>query len=248
MTPRWLALLLVAPALGCVNEDDIIADLVTQYCQTRWQSCSCESPGVTEIQCESMLKREGEAAQAEAQEAGLTFDKDCAKRKLERFEPICDVPLGQTNDECYPGICSLYHGDVGAGGACTETETGTWSTCAQGLVCDIMNVDGNGTCVDPCAGRRRGDPCGGDVNIDCLGDLVCTAEGACGDAPKIGESCGAQCTRGASCDLETRRCVASGRTGDPCPEGNNQCGDGYRCVDEACAVDEALVCLIREPL
>jgi len=246
MNPRWLAVLLCAPMLGCVNEDDIIADLVTQYCQTRWQTCSCQSPGVTEIQCESMLKREGEEAQVEAQEAGLTFDKDCAKRKLERFEPICDVPLGQTDAQCYPGICSLYHGDAAAGEACTEA--GAWSTCAQGLVCDPVDIEGNGTCADPCASRRRGDPCGSGSTRDCLGDLVCTAERVCGDAPKIGEACAGACTRGASCDYETNLCVASGRPGDPCPEGSNQCGDGYRCIGETCAPNEALVCLIREPL
>ena len=82
MTSRWLAVLLCAPMLGCLDEDDIVKDLVEQYCQTRWQNCGCESPGVTEIQCVSMLEREGKEAQDEAQDAGLTFDKDCAKSKL----------------------------------------------------------------------------------------------------------------------------------------------------------------------
>ncbi len=239
MTARWLLAPLGALLLGCVNENNIIDDLVLQYCETRWITCGCDGPDINQTRCESSETRMGGEAQTMAQQAGLTFDRKCARRWLERTEPVCTPYVGSGNPtQCYPDHCSIYHGTVLLQQPCMSF--GEWSNCAQGFICGIQ-----GRCEDPCAGQRRGDQCfHGDYTSGCLGDMVCTADHVCGDAPAIGEPCHQMCARGAIC--EDNACVAGGSLDDPC-DFDSDCGNGYHCTGGTCSVGPFGVCMVDLP-
>lgn len=229
---------------ACVSENKLVDRFVEDYCEARW-SCGCDSPGLTQVHCESTLPVEGEEAQAAAQEAGLEYDRTCARAWLDAIDDSCAVqPVPRDtsfDDERRCGDpCPPYHGSKGKGEPCREI--GPWSDCGRGLRCGVLDV-----CEDPCDGVREGDVCDhGDYTSDCTSGLVCGVDGTCGRPPALGEACRQECAPGAMCDYQQNLCVEAPGFGEPCGF-SDACGRNLRCVQGVCDVGRATVCALDEP-
>lgn len=236
-----VAVVLVLAAPACVREDKLVERFVEEYCQARW-ACGCESPGLTQVHCVSTLTRTGEEAQDAAQEAGLAYDRECAKAWLDAVDDSCSVQAMPGQHEC-DEPCAPYHGDKQVGEACEEF--GPWSDCARELRCGL-----GGMCEDPCVGRHEGDPCESDVGGSCGPNLVCV-RAACAPAPATGEPCLAECRVGATCDLDQEVCVEAPGFGEPCSV-FGICGRSLQCVsdetnEEVCDVGAPTICALDAP-
>lgn len=236
-----IALALVLAATACVREEKLVDRFVEEYCEARW-ACGCESPGLTQVHCESQLTSTGEEAQAAAQDAGLEYDRECAKAWIDAIDDSCSVQAVPDQDQC-DGPCAPYHGDKRVGEACERF--GPWSDCARELRCGLGSV-----CEDPCLGRHEGDPCASDVGNSCGPDLICV-RGACAPAPALGEPCSGECRVGATCDLAEGVCVEAPGFGEPCSH-LGDCGRNLQCVrneddEEVCDVGAAKVCALGTP-
>jgi len=242
----FAALLLSLGAVACNREPKLVERFVEKYCEARW-SCGCESPGISQLECESSLTRIGDEAQAAAQEAGLEYDRQCAKAWIDAIDDSCGVqPTPEPNYGNWqpPGCgapCPAYHGSKHEGEPCEEI--GPWSDCASGLVCGVQ-----ARCEDPCDGQRQGDVCRhSDYESPCAPGLVCTFDGVCGRAAAIGEPCG-ECAPGGMCNWRTNRCEAAPGFGEACGEYSPSCGRNLRCTaGDVCDVGPATVCALRPP-
>lgn len=226
---------------ACVREEKLVDRFVEDYCEARW-SCGCDSPGLTQVHCESLLTRAGEEAQDAAQDAGLEYDRECAKAWLDAIDDACSVQAMPNYTEC-GDPCAPYHGNERVGEACQHF--GPWSDCARELRCGLGS-----TCEDPCLGQHEGDPCAPDVGGSCGPDLTCV-EGACVPAPALGEPCQGECRVGARCDFDQQRCVESPGFGEPCSD-IVECGRNLLCVrtedgEQVCDVGKAKVCGLGTP-
>ena len=235
---------LVLAVAGCVREEKLVDRFVEKYCEARW-SCGCESPGLTQVHCESVMSNAGEEAQDAAQEAGLEYDRECAKAWLDAIDDSCavpPVPRSQDNDCGRP--CAPYHGNKAKGEPCEPI--GEWSDCARGLRCGSYPK----VCEDPCDGQRDGDHCDFDVGGQCGPGRVCS-EGTCAPAPALGEACVYECQPGATCDLARMICVEAPGFGEPCSE-TRTCKRGLVCITtddfmHVCDVGSAEVCTLGSP-
>ncbi len=247
----FIVLALALTGSACTREEKLVDRFVEKYCEARW-ACGCDSPGLTQVHCESMLTMAGDEAQAAAQDAGLEYDRECAKAWLDAVDDSCSVqpePAGWPAAVCGQP-CRPYHSNKRKGEACEEF--GPWSDCARGLVCDsIPGV--SSVCVDPCDGQREGDPCDhGDYVSGCVGSLVCTAEGVCGRAPAIGEACLSACAPGGMCSWDTWTCLEAPGFGEPCGEYHDACGRNLVCTwndddTRVCDAAPAEVCSLGAP-
>jgi hypothetical protein len=227
-------------ASACVREENLVDRFVEKYCEARW-ACGCESPGVTQVHCKSMLTSAGEEAQDAAKEAGLEYDRECAKAWLDAIDDSCGVQPTPQSSVC--GLCAQYHGDKREGEACQAF--GPWSDCAGELRCGI-----GGMCEDPCHRPQEGDSCATDVGNSCGPDLICI-QGACTPAPALGEPCSGECRVGATCDLGQEVCVEPPGFGEPCSD-LGHCGRNLQCVEtedgmEVCDVGNPKVCALGSP-
>lgn len=227
-------------ASACVREEKLVDRFVEEYCEARW-ACGCESPGLTQVHCESMLTSAGEEAQEAAQEAGLAYDRECAKAWLDAIDDSCSVQPTPQNEGCGP--CAPYHGNKRVGETCERF--GPWSDCARELRCGLGEV-----CEDPCRGHQEGDSCASDVGDSCGSDLIC-AQGACAPAPALGEPCEAECREGAACDIQQQVCVEPPGFGEPCSSFGD-CGRNLQCSlnedgDRVCDVGAAKICALGTP-
>jgi hypothetical protein len=235
-----IAVALLLTATACAREEKLVDRFVEKYCEARW-SCGCESPGLTQVHCESMLTNAGEEAQEAAQEAGLEYDRECAKAWLDAIDDSCSVQATQQDGGCEP--CAPYHGNKREGEACQEF--GPWSDCAGDLRCGL-----GGMCEDPCHRPQEGDSCASDVGGNCGPDLICVQE-ACAPAPALGEPCIDACRSGATCDLDQELCVEPPGFGEPC-SGFGTCGPNLQCDQtedgmEVCDVASPKVCSLGTP-
>lgn len=226
-------------ALACVRERKLVDRFVEEYCEARW-SCGCDSPGLTQIECESSLTQSGDEAQQAAQDAGLAYDRECAKAWLDAADDSCAVePVPAIVANACGSPCLPYHGDRAEGEACESF--GPWSSCAGHLRCGY-----SGRCEDPCAGQRDGDHCDFDVGYPCGPEKVCGPDGGCTPAPVLGEPCELLCRNGAACDRDQRVCVEAPGFGDSCQD-LSPCKRGLRCVDGVCDVGSPAVCSLESP-
>jgi hypothetical protein len=232
----WVLVLLLG-ASACVREEQLVDRFVEKYCEARWK-CGCESPGLTQVHCESMLTREGEEAQTAAHEAGLEYDRECAKAWLRAVDDSCGVQVvsHHATRECEP--CAPYHGNRREGETCERF--GPWSNCARELRCGLGE-----RCEDPCEGEHVGDHCDFDVIGQCGNGLVCSWD-ACTPAPALGEPCETYCQVGAACDFDEAVCVEAPGFGEPCGD-LDACGRNLRCAGDVCDVGNATVCVLGSP-
>jgi hypothetical protein len=238
-------LLLSFVASACFRENKLVDRFVEDYCEARW-ACGCDSPGLTQVHCESQLTHAGEEAQDVAQDAGLEYDRECAKAWIDAIDDSCSVepmPNPWAGSEC-GAPCLPYHGRKAKGEPCEAL--GPWSDCGRGLVCGSIPA----VCMDPCDGQREGDVCDhGDFVTACAPGLVCNPGGVCGRPPALGEACASQCAPGGMCDLDTRICVEAPGFGEPCGQGD-ACGRNLRCTphpESVCDVGSAKVCGLDAP-
>jgi hypothetical protein len=212
-----------------IPEDELPEQASAAVCELLF-GCDCENPGYAdEPQCVEDLMQENTEAQMAAQEAGLSYDPDCAGDQVGAYlEHGCSPELLDVDCD---GFCQAYHGEVQAGGSCTIVSGTFWSDCAQGLLCL------NGTCDALCDDELLGE---GDACLDDQGEslgacdseqgLLCDYEsGTCKALPGPGEPCfgGEVCAAGAICDFQNGGvCIAAPKEGDPC---EFQCDRGLYC-------------------
>lgn len=240
MMRAWIVISFSLCASACVREEKLVERFVEEYCEARW-SCGCDSPGLTKVHCESTLMHAGEEAQDAAVEAGLEYDRECARAWLDAIDDSCTRSTPPYH-EC-GGPCAPYHGAKRVGEACESF--GPWSDCARELRCGLGSV-----CMDPCLGHHEGDGCASDVGGSCGPNLICV-DSACAPTPALGEACVAECRVGATCDLDQEVCVEAPGFGEPCSDFGN-CGRGLQCVqtedyEEVCDVGSPTVCTLPAP-
>lgn len=169
-------------------------------------------------------------------EAGRCVQPDAALG--ERCDPTAGVRCGRPN-ECYEGVCRTS----GRGAFCLDA-----SHCPDGWRCPDR------VCVPPATLERV---CG-TPGASCRGDEVCEqgvcrAPGRCPDGCPEGALCvagqcvppgaragrcrswgeGSLCDPGLACD-DALRCVPALEEGARCGAPDRACGEGLRCVDNAC--------------
>jgi len=233
-----VAVMLSLGASACVREEKLVDRFVEKYCEARW-SCGCEGPGLTQVHCESMLTRAGDEAQAAAQDAGLEYDRECAKDWLRAIDDSCTVQPMPSSGTSMCGSCAPYHGNRRVGEACEHL--GPWSNCAGELRCGLSDQ-----CEDPCEGAHVGDYCDYDVGGQCQNGLVCGDDG-CTHPPALGEPCFSYCSAGGACDSDQGVCVAAPRFGEPCGS-FDVCGRNLRCTEDGtCDMGLATVCALGTP-
>ena len=251
-----VTLLMIISACGGVDdagfdpvpEPELPGTSAEVYCGLVF-GCDCASAFPDEQTCIESRTMEWEMQQQLAQDAGLSYDAQCAGTNLGRLQ---QRGCASTFDSECSSFCSVYHGNVPLGGDCTAPVQGqTWSDCAQGLEC-------NGTCVDPCGSAEgllgNGELCRG-PDGELLGmcksseDLFCGENDRCVPFPGVGEQCidteqgGGICASGLFCDLSDEAnptCKTAPGPGQPCADG--QCSEGNVCVDLTCIALPPAIC------
>lgn len=129
----------------------------------------------------------------------------------------CIAPAGGDAD-CNDGVCVQEpRGKLGDGCSSTCTEDGNTTSCSGGM-----------------GGASSG-------NASCFTNdgLVCRADGKCGAAAKVGETCSYDdCVASAYCDMSAEKCVARVALGGTCT-GEGQCADGAYCGGGTCVAEKA---------
>jgi hypothetical protein len=168
-----------------------------------------------------------------AEQEGLTYDAACAGSTTGYFDGI-----GCQNISAYGVVscedrCSVFHGDVPDGEACTAMTFGSdkYSDCAQGLVC-------MGPFCTSCPTRPgEGDACPG--VIACQDGLYCTGDEFCEPLLGEGESC-ADAFTGCGDDLYCHEpdlvCTAAVADGEAC-------SNGFECQSDLCDFPGSNVCV-----
>jgi hypothetical protein len=223
---KWIVFGVVsAAAVGCQIEDPAQGDidrLVVALCEQA-EACACAGTP-DETTCDTR-KATWDSRLAYARSNGLVFDPECSKH-LEVRIPRSNCDSSRSIDLCL-GHCTVFHGNVQPGEACTALDA-TTSDCAQGLSC----VDG--VCQTACAGLgglAAGERCMSEgVHIeDCAEGLACDPNSEqCVPPPSAGEAClFGDCGQDAWCDFDTDRCVALPSVGEPC--GDTNCASDATC-------------------
>lgn len=217
-----------------IAEDDFVAALADLLCDLQAE-CTCDD-ALPEAECRDMLAASIEVGNVPAPEAGLVFDEQCAGEVLADWAELgCGSIFAMPQpDVCAP--CPLYHGNRGAGEACTPINDGQYDDCERGLRCNSDRV-----CDVPCATVGEGEDC---TSKACGPGLFCQYTdpdpeehgnepvGVCRPAAQYGESCNIQleCDAGLVCAY-TNECIEwdGAQVGEPCGYG---CADGLLCNPE----------------
>ncbi len=196
------------------------AGLFAQGVCSGFYQCDCPPsdvyPFADQAECEAMFTESTGNAQERYRADGLTFDSECATRRVNSFRG--NVCVDEVWDHTACGSCAVYHGSAAQGAPCTLDE------CGRGLACI------GGECVDPCDRVAEGGACASTVNkcqsgFTCEGDF--DGEGTC--ALALGE--GEACSDGAGCG-EDLRCYDGACAKVALP------GEG--CMDRPCAYTECV--------
>jgi hypothetical protein len=215
-----------------IPENDLPEASAATLCELLF-GCACENVAhPDEATCVETWRETTSADQLAAQEAGLTYDAQCAGNLLAMAEANGCAP--QVEFDC-SSVCAAYHGQQGPGEPCTVPVANqpSWSDCAQGLWCF-------GTCEDLCGVPQdslgEGDACRDEDGqplgqCDFEANLFCDfTSNTCIALPGPGEPCyaGELCAAGAMCDWSgtDATCVPLPGEGETC---TFLCASGFYC-------------------
>ena len=205
----------------------------------------------TEAQCRNELEQEFATAQRKAQQAGYTYDGECAASFIDLWRDSDCASLQVLLDSCSsPPSCSIYSG--AALGTCVPSNYLS-TACPQGYVCAVatpweatgpapsscqsiaeptmlgVRLDHFGVQIGGASSPKPGDSCpppyrNCGCGSYCSDDGVCVAYGHPGDACRSDRPCD---HLSSYCDTSTGRCAARRSFGEPCS--GIECGSGLYC-------------------
>ncbi|MCA9639942.1 MAG: hypothetical protein H6718_33145 [Polyangiaceae bacterium] len=184
--------------------------------------CDCPPSPVYDFadqaECEALFTTSVADSQDASRNEGLTFDAECAAKRVNSFAG--NVCVDELWDYTHCGVCQIYHGDIPRGGSCTDNE------CDRGLECF------DGVCLDPCDRIAEGDSCVDTVN-KCEAGLFCeggtSGYGTCVTGRGEGASCDDFTPCGADYGCQNGTCVKAALPGESCfdrPCATTQCVEG----------------------
>jgi hypothetical protein len=210
---------------------------------TTFEPCACPGYELATVEsCEDEFSGRADAARAEGEAAGLTYDPECVGRVVAGFETLgCSTASeALTSFELLRGVgyiagCKMFYGQGAEGDDCTRLVESNGDSCGAELRC----VDG--TCAPGELTLAEGVEC--ESNEQCEPGLLCLpqpAGDACTAVPTVGEAC----LYGLFCDLDAAcvdgACAALPALGEPCAEvaavtgatcaPGAICGDSGECV------------------
>lgn len=246
-------------------EERFAEDIAAAYCEAAL-ACDCDEGYATMSECASAERAAVADAQRRAQEAGLSFDPQCAGELIERYADIGCRSWGAAYEALRPpdrmllAHCPAYHGDIPAEEPCDGVPLRTpWSACEQGTTCDAFEQDGRCEAFEteaPSEGEpcEAGNPSGAwscQAPWTCVGTSSEPLIGVCGEPAAEGDNCNHRaCAEGLTCALVEAEgaffCKQPFALGATC-EASYDCASAYcECADgsEDC---ESQVCIEARP-
>jgi len=218
----WVAILSISCIVGCdadddggggddgddgpgmLTEDEALAELIRVRCDLA-RYCRCLDDKGYEDCVEFVGVAWGEV-QTFAESSDATYRPENAAEIVDAIEQMVCVGDGQFPYELYSrasrnvlGHRPVYGGDLELGETCHLLSQLFWlhvDTCAEGLVCGKLDLNGQGTC---------------ETRVASPGTLPLA----------LGDGCRAQdprgfCPEGSHCDLGSETCVERSAEGEPC--------------------------------
>lgn len=228
---------------GGISKDEAAGVLADALCAA-WFDCDCDIAGdqfTSQDQCESAEESDLQRLIDEGDEAGLTYNEDCASKLLSWINDIgCDgtLDIDQTLDYIEASTCKVFSGDAEGGQGCMQQWSGGTLLgdncvadhyCDQGACAEIVQLPNPGDACNPMETWlcKQGALC---MDIDGDGDSVCEL------LPSGGETClgaGDLCGAGLTCNQDTKTCTKAPGDGQACAPGN-VCGLGFGCDGDTC--------------
>lgn len=230
------ALMLPVAVSACrsIDEPDLAAEMASATCEPVFADCPCASPRFSESECIAKVTAGWRERQASAEKRGLVYDAGCAARTASRIEQAAcpQTPASHTSFCEDDAPCAIYRGARAAGESCEIGDDG-FSTCDEGLICDLSLV-----CAPLCTPlAQEGEPC---TDTPCATGLFCGGSSTCERVAEEGESCaGAVCSDDTHCDAN-HVCAKPTDDGGPCNQ-DEECASGT-CSNGTCLRAEATLC------
>ncbi len=228
------------PNLPPVPEDEFADRFAATICEQK-AACGCD----VDFGCALDFVDGFERIHTDGQKLGLTYDGDCAARKLAGLVQSRGCDLASAIDLSIPCSlnCLVYRGPRVVGEACTSPPallTALFADlCASPASCNAM------MCQPPLAIAADGQPCFEPL-ARCKPGSACDFKGSKVCEPQVGV--GQACTGNGVCSpdsycAEDGKCAARGLADAPCTT-NDQCAT-LRCTDAKCE-DWVWICEVAE--
>lgn len=228
------------PGLAPIPESEFAERFATAICEQK-SACGC----AVDFSCALDFIGGFQRIHSDGQNLGLTYDGDCAARKLAGLVQARNCDMASEIDLNLPCSlnCLVYRGSTVVGQACTSPPA-----LLTALFADLCASPGNcsaNTCKPPLSIAADGQPCF-DPLARCKQGSTCDFKDSKLCEPLVGE--GKPCTGNGVCNPDLYcggegTCIARGLDGAACTT-NDQCAT-LRCTDGKCE-DWRWICEVAE--